>query len=198
MEPPQQQQQQHSAPGGHDGAQDPAQHQLVRPDMWSNSLFNCCPIDKCLLGCFLPCIPFGRGVERMKDPSKDVGVVNAECLVFLGIECLTGCGCLYNILRRSEMRQTYGIKGNGCSDCLVSSFCLCCAVIQQEKESEVRAPLMRCQQPVTQGYQGQKEGMHMPAPVYQPGQQQHQPMENGQQPIQPVPMQQPMGYPPKQ
>ncbi|UNI23492.1 hypothetical protein JDV02_009310 [Purpureocillium takamizusanense] len=163
---------------------------------WSHSLFDCSPCSLCLLGCCLPCIPFGRSIERMKDPSQEKpDMVNTECVLFGLIELFTGCACVYNLLRRGEMRQTYGIKGNGCTDCLTSCCCLCCAVIQQEKESQVRAPLMR--QPITQGYQGQKEGMTMPAPAYH--QQQHQPMEHGQQPIQPV--QQPYpheGYPSKQ
>ncbi|GJN70403.1 hypothetical protein PLICBS_004459 [Purpureocillium lilacinum] len=139
-------------------------------------------------------------MERMKDPSLEKpDIVNTECMLFGVIHFFTGCACVYNLLRRSEMRETYGIKGNGCTDCLTSCCCLCCAVIQQEKESQVRAPLMRHQQPITQGYQGQKEGMNMPAPVYQPAQQQHQPMEHGQQPIQPVqPMQPQEGYPSKQ
>ncbi len=32
------------------------------------------------------------------------------------------------------MRHQYGIKGNGCNDCLVSCFYGCCALVQEDKE----------------------------------------------------------------
>jgi hypothetical protein len=37
-------------------------------------------------------------------------------------------------LKRGEIRQKYAIKGDPVTDCLISAFCNCCAVIQQEKE----------------------------------------------------------------
>jgi len=38
------------------------------------------------------------------------------------------------MISRSKMRRQYGIKGNGCNDCLVSCFCGCCALVQEDKE----------------------------------------------------------------
>lgn len=41
-------------------------------------------------------------------------------------------------IRRSEMRQQFGIKGNCCGDCCTVFCCGCCAIIQEEKEAELR------------------------------------------------------------
>ena len=38
------------------------------------------------------------------------------------------------MISRSKLRHQYGIKGNGCTDCLVSGFCGCCALVQEDKE----------------------------------------------------------------
>ncbi|KAF9774921.1 hypothetical protein IL306_007009, partial [Fusarium sp. DS 682] len=74
----------------------------------------------------------------------------------------------YSMMKRGEIRQRFGIKGSGMNDCCVSYWCLCCALIQQDNEVKSRLS----QGPITQGYQAQKEGMHMPTSP--PAQQQYQ------------------------
>lgn len=69
------------------------------------------------------------------------------------------------MLKRGEIREQYGIKGSGFNDCCISYWCGCCALIQQDNEVKART----ARGPITQGYQQQKEGMHMP------GQPQHHP-----------------------
>ena len=64
------------------------------------------------------------------------------------------------MMKRSELRQKFGIKGNCCSDCCVSLCCLCCALIQQDKE--VKSRMQQQYGAVTEGYQLVQEGMHMP------------------------------------
>ncbi|ODA80536.1 hypothetical protein RJ55_03495 [Drechmeria coniospora] len=127
----------------------------------------------------------------MKDPTMETSeAINGECLVFGAIHCFTGCGWIYNLLQRSEIREKYGIQGSGLGDCCTSYWCLCCALIQQDNEVKRRAIPAG---PITQGYQSQKEGMQMPAPAYvQPPQ--HD-MEQGIQQAYPA-GQQPMHYPP--
>ncbi len=61
-------------------------------------------------------------------------------------------------MKRSEIREQYGIKGNGTSDCCTAYWCLCCALIQQEKEVKARTTAG----PITQEYHAPKEGMQMP------------------------------------
>lgn len=62
------------------------------------------------------------------------------------------------MMKRQEIREKYGIKGSGGSDCFEAYCCPCCSLIQQEKEVERRSQAG----PVVQGYQAQKEGMVMP------------------------------------
>jgi hypothetical protein len=37
------------------------------------------------------------------------------------------------------MRDEFGIKGNGCTDCLGAWCCPCCGLMQEEKEAKVRS-----------------------------------------------------------
>ena len=65
------------------------------------------------------------------------------------------------MIKRGEIRERFGIKGDGMGDCCSAYWCACCAVIQQEKE--VQARLAPGSAPVMQPYQGgPKEGMQMP------------------------------------
>jgi len=38
------------------------------------------------------------------------------------------------MMNRGDVRTRYGIKGDGCMDCLASYCCTCCSLIQVEKE----------------------------------------------------------------
>ncbi|KAK4222267.1 cell number regulator 11 [Podospora fimiseda] len=128
---------------------------------WSNGLCDCGPCDLCMLGCCCPCILVGKSATRMKDPSmQSYDTFNGECMIFTGINCATGCGWIYAMIKRQEIREAFGIKGSGASDCCTSYWCLCCALIQQEKEVQARMT----SNVVTQGYQAPtgKQGMHMP------------------------------------
>ena len=49
-------------------------------------------------------------------------------------------------MKRKQIRETYGIKGSGMSDCCMSYWCGCCAVMQHEKE------VMRRTGAVTEAY----------------------------------------------
>jgi hypothetical protein len=68
------------------------------------------------------------------------------------------------MLKRNEIRERFGIKGDGTSDCCTAYWCACCALIQQDKEVEKRV----ASGPIVQGYQPNKQGMQMPsqAPQY--------------------------------
>ncbi|KAH7155485.1 PLAC8 family-domain-containing protein [Dactylonectria estremocensis] len=167
----------------------------VQNQEWSNGLCSCGPCETCLLGTFLPCMLLGQTADRMRDPTMQTADnFNSDCMIFCGIQCVTGCGWIYAMMKRGEIRERYGIAGSGMNDCCASYWCGCCALIQQDKEVKARS----AQGPVTQGYQSQKEGMHMP-PAQQQQQQQHQ--VPPQQHMSPQPSYQgtPQGaYPPQQ
>ncbi|KAF7562969.1 hypothetical protein G7046_g1134 [Stylonectria norvegica] len=147
--------------------QQPQQHAVGAPTQeWQNGLCNCSPCESCLLGTFLPCMLHGRAADRMRDPSMATAdSFNSDCLLFAGVQCFTGCGWIISMMQRGEMRERFGIKGSGFGDYCTTYWCLCCAVIQQEKEAKQR--LAGAHAPVTQAYQPQKEGMHMPTPQAQ-------------------------------
>ncbi|KAI0147688.1 PLAC8 family-domain-containing protein [Xylariaceae sp. FL1272] len=127
---------------------------------WQAGLCDCGPCDSCLLGTCLPCILVGQTSERMRDPSGQThDSFNSDCIVFGLIHCFTGCGWIYGLLKRGEIREKYNIEGGGTSDCCTSYWCLCCALIQQDNEVKLRQKnALQSQQ-----YQSQP-GMHMPAP----------------------------------
>ncbi|KAF5643946.1 plac8 family [Fusarium tjaetaba] len=190
-------------------AQQYSQGPNVQNQEWQNNLCNCSPCDSCLLGTFCPCILLGKTADRMRDPTMQTAdTCNSDALIFCAINCVTGCGWIYSMMKRGEIRERFGIKGSGMNDCCVSYWCLCCALIQQDNEVKSRLS----QGPITQGYQAQKEGMHMPAsPAAQQQQQQQQyhdqkpnPQQQASQPDYQLPQHgyqspQPQGsYPPPQ
>ncbi|KAI1369622.1 PLAC8 family-domain-containing protein [Xylaria arbuscula] len=134
---------------------------LEKPEgEWQTGICSCGPCSSCLLAWCLPCILLGNTSERIRDPSmQSADMLNSDCLIHGAISCFTGCGWIYAMLKRGEIRERYGIQGSGCGDCCVSFWCSCCALIQQDNEVKIRQKA----QPITQGYQAQP-GMHMPPP----------------------------------
>ncbi|KAF5663092.1 plac8 family [Fusarium heterosporum] len=150
-------------------AQQYSQGPNVQNQEWQSSLCDCSPCDSCMLSTFCPCILLGKTSDRMRDPTMQTAdTCNSDALIFCAIQCVTGCGWIYSMMKRGEIRERFGIQGSGMGDCCVSYWCLCCALIQQDNEVKARVS----QGPVTQGYQAQKEGMHMPTSP--PPQQQYQ------------------------
>jgi hypothetical protein len=62
------------------------------------------------------------------------------------------------MMKRKQIREAYGIEDSGMGDCCTSFWCLCCALVQQEKE--VKSRQLPCYQAA--GYQPEKDGMRMP------------------------------------
>ncbi|RSL88804.1 hypothetical protein CEP51_001546 [Fusarium floridanum] len=173
-------------------AQQYSQGPNVQNQEWQSNLCNCSPCDSCLLGTFCPCILLGKTADRMRDPTMQTAdTCNSDCLIFTAINCVTGCGWIYSMMKRGEIRDRFGIQGSGMGDCCVSYWCLCCALIQQDNEVKARLS----QGPITQGYQAQKEGMHMPTspPAEQQQQYQAAPQPGYQSPPQGYQSPQPQG-----
>ncbi|KAH7141899.1 PLAC8 family-domain-containing protein [Dactylonectria macrodidyma] len=96
---------------------------------------------------------FGRSSQRLRNPSeKHVDNFNGDCALFCGLQVFLGCGWILNMTKRKEIRERFGIEGSGCSDCCVSYWCPCCALIQQD--NEVKGRLL--QEAVTHGYEAQE------------------------------------------
>ncbi|OTA56520.1 PLAC8-domain-containing protein [Hypoxylon sp. EC38] len=146
---------------------------------WQASLCDCSPCTSCLLGFCLPCILLGQTSERIRDPTMQTAdMMNSDCMIYTLISCFTGCGWIYALMKRDEIRKRYQIQGSSTSDCCVSYWCPCCALIQQDNEVLIR---QRNAQPViAQGYQPQpamqmQMQMPMPAPIPTPAPSHQQP-----------------------
>jgi Cys-rich protein (TIGR01571 family) len=106
------------------------------PNSWSSSFFGCFdPIDTCLITCCCPCVTFGKTHHRLRKSATLEGYspVNATCLGFW----LSGCVCLpwlFQSIQKAEVREHYNIKGEFPIDCLKSWCCLCCDLVQTDKE----------------------------------------------------------------
>lgn len=66
-------------------------------------------------------------------------------------------------MQRADMRDKYHLRGNCATDIATACCCVLCDLVQQEKESEHREPLITLAGSVQQGYQMQG-GMTYPAP----------------------------------
>ena len=70
---------------------------------------------------------------------------------------------------RRDIRQKYGIPGNGCGDCMVVAFCPCCALVQEEKEVCIREEAIERDR-LREQYERQETGMmYMPGGTWMPG-----------------------------
>ncbi|KAL3008586.1 hypothetical protein AAZX31_07G039800, partial [Glycine max] len=82
-----------------------------------------------------PCVTFGRVAEIVDKGSTSCGASGA---LYTLICCVVGCGWLYSCFYRSKMRQQYGLKGNGCTDCLLHCCCESCTLSQEYRELKQR------------------------------------------------------------
>ncbi|OJJ30829.1 hypothetical protein ASPWEDRAFT_119160 [Aspergillus wentii DTO 134E9] len=128
---------------------------ITQSKHWNYSLFDCCsPGSLCLTACCLPCLTFGKTRARTRDASlQDFHYINTDCSLF------TFLGFFYShwiiqTIRRGEMRERFGIEGSCCGDCCAAFCCGCCAIIQEEKEAELRTrpELTGYQAPAQMGY----------------------------------------------
>ncbi|KAF1348468.1 hypothetical protein BDV97DRAFT_277856, partial [Delphinella strobiligena] len=103
----------------------------------------CSSVGTCLGSFFCyPCL-FGRTQTRLDNypqpPSSDSeGWFSVSCLLMC-CAAHVGIACIPVWMQRASMRKKLGIEGDGCTDCLASTFCTCCAMVQQEKEVKERA-----------------------------------------------------------
>ncbi|KAG2411075.1 hypothetical protein LR48_Vigan325s000700 [Vigna angularis] len=82
-----------------------------------------------------PCITFGRIAEIVDRGSSSCGSSGA---LYTLVCCVTCCACIYSCFYRSKMRRQHGLKGNGCTDCLIHCCCEPCALCQEYRELESR------------------------------------------------------------
>ncbi|KAG0646842.1 cadmimum resistance [Hyphodiscus hymeniophilus] len=117
-------------------------HALMAPahpqaSQWHNRFFQFFePIDTCLITWCCPAITFGKTHHRLHhDPQlRDYSPLNISCLGF----CFGCCGVniAMQLLQRRKIRERFNLEGDFVSDCLRSCCCICCTLVQADKEAE--------------------------------------------------------------
>jgi hypothetical protein len=75
------------------------------------------------------------------------------------------------MIKRTDIRERFGIPGSGCGDCCAAFWCHCCQVIQADNEVNSR---LNAGSDMYQGYQLQTDSMRVPAPASPPAYQSEQ------------------------
>jgi Cys-rich protein (TIGR01571 family) len=173
---------------------------------WLNSGWDCCsPCGDCWMACCCPCILHGYTAQRL-DPQKGNDeskhdCCNGDCGVFcLASSC--GFGWIMTMMRRTEIRNKYGIEGGALGDCCFSCCCNCCAELQMSKEVKQRNEQGAVnsrgfvpQPGMTMEYQPSPLPEVSQSPKQQQQQQYQSPQQFQQQSPQPYQQQSPQQYP---
>jgi Cys-rich protein (TIGR01571 family) len=132
---------------------------------WINSAWDCCsPAGDCFMACCCPCIIHTHTAQRL-DPMKGNNeakhdTCNGDCFVYC-VAASCGFGWVMSMMRRTEVRNKFGIEGSACGDCCMSFCCVCCVEMQNAKECKSRLPGGTDNGVNTQGYAPQT-GMQVP------------------------------------
>ncbi|KAL4782217.1 PLAC8 family-domain-containing protein [Aspergillus varians] len=118
-------------------------NQQVKGGGWRHGLCDCSSIGTCCLGVLCPCILYGKTQHRLsmrsrkEDPTNMLGfeTCNGSCTA---MALLCGCQWLLATIQHSRTRRAYGIQGSIASDCVRATCCMCCTLIQDEKEIRER------------------------------------------------------------
>jgi Cys-rich protein (TIGR01571 family) len=127
---------------------------------WNNSFFGCCsPASLCCLTCCLPCVTFGKTHHRLHKNGDMQGYepINTSCILFYLSGCF-GVHWVLNAMQLQDIREKHNLEGSCAEDLLKSYCCLCCSLVQAEKESKERE--IEARGVVSEQYTG--EAMVMP------------------------------------
>ncbi|KAF2683450.1 PLAC8-domain-containing protein [Lentithecium fluviatile CBS 122367] len=107
---------------------------------WSNGFWGCfSPPSLCCLTCCVPCVTFGKTHHRLRKNGDMQGYepINTSCLLFCASSYF-GVNWILNAMQLQDLREKYNLEGS-CTEDLVKSYCcLCCSIVQAEKESKER------------------------------------------------------------
>jgi len=104
---------------------------------WTFGFWDCfSPVSTCCLGCWCPCILFGRAQAREKGEVDPSGC-GLMCCAYYCLMHIGGQSCLQGF-QRANMRDKYGIEGSLAMDFVGACCCPCCGLVQEDKEALLR------------------------------------------------------------
>eukprot|EP01059_Diplonema_ambulator_P002814 TRINITY_DN1243_c0_g1_i4.p2 TRINITY_DN1243_c0_g1~~TRINITY_DN1243_c0_g1_i4.p2 ORF type:complete len:158 (+),score=51.68 TRINITY_DN1243_c0_g1_i4:259-732(+) len=123
-------------------------------------------MDECVCAALLTASVIGTGLSLL--PLMTHGQFGIPCIDLLG-PCAFAW---YTWWQRQTIRQQYGIQGDTCGDCLVSFFCVTCAMCQHHTELVQRGvdPGLCCCESATPRPPQQVVYVQQPAYAVQPQQ----------------------------
>ncbi|PMD46132.1 hypothetical protein L207DRAFT_628726 [Hyaloscypha variabilis F] len=112
-------------------------------------------LDTCCLGTWVPCALYGKVNERLRQKAqgdfdtdyswRTSDGCNSACWAYWACACISGTSLGHGVLsgaaagwQRSQIRGTYGIRGNCVEDIALGIFCAPCVLIQSDREFRVR------------------------------------------------------------
>eukprot|EP00898_Chlorokybus_atmophyticus_P002606 jgi/Chlat1/3346/Chrsp23S03660 len=122
---------------------------------WQRDLYDCCAepggCGLCVFACCCPSCQYGLNVQ-MQGPS---GVCHGSCVGACALHfalggLLTAVAAVFGLplcpplawitqwVSRRQLRDKYKLPATPCHDCLVSFFCNCCALAQENRELMIR------------------------------------------------------------
>jgi Cys-rich protein (TIGR01571 family) len=101
---------------------------------FQHGLCSCCSVcSTCCLGCWCPCILFGRTRQRMLNPEmpkEAQSCCNGDCMGYAVVAAFCpGFTFIFGWMNRRDIRAKYDIDGNVCCDCLTHYCCDCCVCL---------------------------------------------------------------------
>lgn len=146
--------------------------QQIKGGTWSTRFGEFSDIGTCCLGLWCPCILYGRTQYRLvrksrrEDPTNLLGyeACNGSCTA---MALLCGCQCLLAAIQHTRTRKTYEIEGDICTDYVRATCCICCTLIQDDREIRKREE--------ARAFSAQVSGTALRAPYLPPGPMQYPP-----------------------
>ena len=102
---------------------------------WKTGLCSCCAepggVQVCCLAFCCPGVIYGLNIENLSRPHHCPlgGSCMGAGVVWSGL-AYSGLCCIAQCMGRAGIRKKYNIQGGVFVDCLFSTFCGCCALIQ--------------------------------------------------------------------
>ncbi|KAH7132076.1 hypothetical protein B0J11DRAFT_600306 [Dendryphion nanum] len=116
---------------------------------WYNHLFECCiPFKLCWSSHHITVeiqsltpqsqVSAAGSVPASSSEKPDTVFSITECCCFWLVRWLIGCACIMQAMQMQDIREKHNLRGRCMRDVIRAWCCLCCSIIQAEKETKER------------------------------------------------------------